>query len=118
MTSAIDEFIAEYPDIEFGSLESRLKRCMAFWQTIPADCRVSTIINILERYRKLRQVGGNTVATTSNTAATQPKDSFALSELTTAAYHLASSKEGNTLKMRPNEAQSLEILCTAFHTCG
>ena len=41
-----------------------------------------------------------------------------LNDFIIAAYRLASSREGKHLSMVPNESQSFEILCTAYHYCG
>jgi len=117
MIPAMEEFITGYPVVDLYDPEYRIKRCLDFWRTIPADCRISTMIEILEWYGDLRKPDRTRTAS-SHIAECPMNVSYALSELTTAAYRLAASKEGNQLKMRPGEAQSLTILRTAFHTCG
>src|SRR4051794_6477882 len=90
---------------------------MDFWRSLPAESRIPSMIDVLKRYRELRE-GDRTLGPSSHSADYPLGMSFALSELIAAAYRLAGSREGVRLKMRPDEAQSLIILHSAFHTCG
>ena len=87
---SLDQFVATW--------DRRRASCAEFWLAVPQPGQVPLLLEILARYRSCRQA-----------ACCDLRESFALNELTAAYY---------AHRPRPSECESLQILHTAFHTCG
>lgn len=91
----LDEFLAGYSIAD----STRMDRCREFWLSKQRDQWGEILLEVLARYRTIRQCGDPTMVTVS----------FALNELTTSCYQL---------RPKLTEAAALAVLRTAFHTCG
>ena len=100
--SDLDAFLAGYPSIG-SSIYARLELCRRFWDSVPEAQRVQMLLEVLARYRKCRQ------KEVCPPNPDQLREGFALSELTSSCYAIGPN---------PTENEALEILRTAFHTCG
>jgi hypothetical protein len=96
--------------------ELRYAFCADLWRAAPAEMRIPLLIETLERYRNGVDIEIEEAPTDDPVATI--RSGKGLNDLIISAYRLASGREGKKLSMVPDEAQSLEILRTAYHYCG